>query len=127
MLSGIKTTCQQCRTAKVKCDQEQPCSRCTRLGLSCCPTGPSRRGRTRNSTEHPRRAPSTTLVKEVCDSLVDAPDLVAKTPGGVHHYGILFLIREFLGIGLRKKSASVMAKAFQMCEKAEVLLSKQKS
>jgi len=45
--STASRTCQACAIAKVKCDREQPCARCVRKALDCCP---QLRGRGRPSS-----------------------------------------------------------------------------
>ena len=43
--SGLHRPCSACRSAKVKCNREMPCSRCRRLGFICKPPPTVPRGR----------------------------------------------------------------------------------
>ena len=43
--SGLHRPCSACRTAKVRCNREMPCSRCRRLGFTCAPPPTVPRGR----------------------------------------------------------------------------------
>lgn len=56
-----KIGCKGCRLSKVKCDLRDSttgtCSRCARLGLSCFPTGPTRRCRAASFTGASRLGP----------------------------------------------------------------------
>ena len=45
VIGCLPRTCASCRSAKVRCDLQDPCSRCRRLGLECTVATEHRRGR----------------------------------------------------------------------------------
>ena len=127
MLVGIQATCQQCRQAKVKCDMGLPCGRCVRLGKACLPSAPSRRGQKRKAA--PAAAAAGAAAEDypaghlhnVVGELVDGAKAAGTALRGLHP-GILYLAREWIGIALRKRSAKLLAKAFNLCSKASMPL-----
>jgi hypothetical protein len=134
MLIGHAATCQQCRTAKVKCDMELPCGRCVRLGKACTPTGPSRRGKKR---KEPAAAAASraaegvepdddaaSRLRDVCVEMVDGTKVAGSPLLEGLHPGLFLMALEWIGIALRKRSTKLLAKAFDLCSKANLPLDK---
>lgn len=62
-------SCVSCRSRKVKCDRQEPCTGCQRAGAECVyPSGPGR------APKQPRRA----IDKRLLDRLVDLESLVRR-------------------------------------------------
>ena len=142
LLKGHSATCKACRLAKVKCDMHLPCSRCVRLGMACVPTAPSRRGKKRKAASAAAAGGGGTdetirhWAAGPYDGAAQIHDSVVQTVAGFRavgvesaaasaaqsNEGIISLIRDWIAIGLRKRSSKLLAKAFNLCTSAGVPL-----
>lgn len=120
--------CTECRTAKVKCDQVFPCSRCQRLGKDCHPhvsrqgQNPSRRRQRldikrkksqdddeeKDDCQIHHRAAGINRAEETdaitCQMLGDP----RVTKG---HFGLKFLVRQWIALALKRRSFKLLARA----------------
>ena len=116
-------TCAACRAGKVKCDRGRPCKRCVRLAIPCVATGPSRRGKRpralveddENAAEAhgPADGQSLALPPTEEDSITGAAATGAGV-AGAQHFGVLFLVREFISIAVRRRSLMLLSKAIAL-------------
>ena len=127
------SVCEQCRKSKVKCSRGNPCARCVRLGLTCTPTPPSRRGRKRTKTmetcegmvldsierslkkEEREKGKDDTKVSEEKESNENN----GKSQPGV---GIQFLLRTWIFNCFRRRSTFLLLKAARLAMQYNVAL-----
>ena len=134
---AVKSTCQPCRQAKLKCDMGLPCKRCTRLGLACTATVPSRRGKKRKGAAEAAAPPkegashmgeavidilSRAAPPQSASSASDAGAGGAAGAGRPSLPGVVYLARDWIAIALRKRSVKLLTSAFNICAEAGVPL-----
>eukprot|EP00038_Savillea_parva_P001441 m.103982 g.103982 ORF g.103982 m.103982 type:complete len:488 (+) comp10504_c1_seq2:1102-2565(+) len=117
-------TCTECRKSKVKCDLKMPCGRCKRMVLVCEPTPPSRRGRPGKVIIKRRRVDVVKPTKYegiIVTSMTDDKD--ATKPAAAEpqvHKGLMFIVREWLAVGARRRSCEIVAKAFSLAAQSNL-------
>eukprot|EP00978_Attheya_sp_CCMP212_P001097 scaffold2269_cov53-Attheya_sp.AAC.1 len=125
--------CTECRSAKVKCDHQLPCSRCKRLSKECR-AHESKQGQRLSS----KRKRDDCSKRGDCSSFTENSDeeTNAKTTedamiGGkllqegsalvtVDHYGIRCLIRSWVSIAFRRRSFCLLARAANLASRCNI-------
>jgi len=134
---GVNTSrpvaCTNCHAAKVKCNFQSPCDRCTRLGKTCIPhvsqqgrgkktrkkkrkDGDRDGGKSAKAAKHSKRGaagkkrtPKQQATEDVlCKSLGSAAASMQFHP---MHYGIRFLIRSWVSFAVRRRSFILLSRA----------------
>ena len=129
--------CTACRAAKVKCDQVFPCQRCQRLGQECLPHE-SRQGRRRPAAATERRrlvsskrqCTESSVVNEdaqqECDhrgvldpkhqseDAVVACRMMNDPTVTQNHFGLHFLVRQWVALSLKRRSVRLLARAMKL-------------
>jgi len=136
------TSCEACRKAKVKCDRGQPCCRCAKLSIPCVPTGPSMRGRKRartapgeniladaqlgaakrgavggSSSANTHNTQNTQEDILAFSATTNGPGALAR---GAAHWGIMWLLRDWVSIAVRRRSISLLGKAAALAERCGI-------
>jgi hypothetical protein len=118
--------CTECRSAKVKCDHQFPCSRCKRLSKEC------RAHQSKQGQRRPNSTGSHSANKRKrgdCSSFTDNSDEEQNTEDAMiggkllqegcalitcDHYGIRCLVRSWVAIAFRRRSFGLLARAANM-------------
>ena len=101
--------CTECRTAKVKCNQVIPCSRCQRLGKECIPHQ-SKQGqrvvrRKRSIRTEEQREDAAIAARVIQDGSV----IVAK-----EHYGLQSLVRQWIALAFKRRTFALLDMACKL-------------
>lgn len=96
--------CTECHSAKVKCDQAFPCSRCSRLSRVC----------TLHESKQGKRNTSKRKQTDGLDASEDAAlsgELQACPAVQSDHFGLNYLVRSWVSMALRRRSFSLLSRA----------------
>lgn len=125
--------CQSCYQAKVRCGDERPCPRCTRLMVECIPRvsrqgqGPKKRRRRLQQQQHQQENIDG---ERISVSVVAGRPAAAKSEDenlasrmevfGRHHYGVLYLIHSWVNFAFARRSFGLLARASKLAAKCGV-------
>lgn len=112
--------CHECRAAKVKCDRSQPaCGRCRRLGKPCTPheskqgQRPHKRRRSDNIIIFTRQEEEE-VAQKTEETAISNHVLSHTAAKKKNHYGIRFLLRQWVSLAFTRRSLSLLTKAGTM-------------
>ena len=117
------TTCVNCRKSKTRCTGGYPCTRCTTRKSPCVPTGSKftkkkKTTSTKRKRGHHEKTSSTTtrtnkfqpedsISKQAHQSVQWSGTLEPKS-----HFGLNWLVRHWFALAIRRRSTSLLSKAF---------------